>query len=374
MVKPKPRTPIPKRSAEERIKDFNEVSLGYSEKEALEEASRCIQCPNKPCVDGCPVGIDIPKFIKLVRERKYEEAYKVIKEKCPIPAITGRVCPQEKQCEKMCTLAKIGQPVAIGALERFVADWAREHGLNVDEKQKWGVGKSVAVVGSGPASIVVASDLARLGYSVTVFEALHEPGGVLVYGIPEFRLPKKIVFEEIQNLKSLGVEIETGVVVGKTITVYDLLEEFDAVFIGTGAGHPRFLNIPGENLNRIYTANEYLTRVNLMRAYLFPEYDTPIHKGKVVAVIGGGNTAMDAARTALRLGSEKVYVVYRRTRKEMPAREEEIENAEEEGVEFMFLLQPIEFIGKSKIEGLKLMKMRLGEPDESGRPRAVPTG
>ncbi|MEM0027067.1 MAG: NADPH-dependent glutamate synthase [Ignisphaera sp.] len=374
MVKPKTRIPIPKRPAEERIKDFNEVAIGYTEKEAVEEASRCIQCPDKPCVTGCPVGVDIPRFIKFVREKKFEEAYKVIKEKCPIPAITGRVCPQEKQCEKMCRLAKIGQPIAIGALERFAADWAREHGISIDEKPNQLMGKSIAVVGSGPAGIVVASDLARLGYQVTVFEALHVPGGVLVYGIPEFRLPKKIVYEELKNLKDIGVNIETGVIVGKTITVYDLLKEFDAVFIGSGAGNPKFLNIPGENLGRIYTANEYLTRVNLMKAYMFPAYDTPIHRGKRVAVIGGGNTAMDAARTALRLGAEEVYVVYRRTRREMPAREEEIANAEEEGIKFLFLVQPVEFLGKSKVEALKLEKMKLGEPDETGRPRPIPTG
>lgn len=374
MVKPKTRIPIPKRPAEERIKDFNEVAIGYTEKDAIEEASRCIQCPDKPCVTGCPVGVDIPRFIKFVREKRFEEAYKVIKERCPIPAITGRVCPQEKQCEKMCRLAKIGQPIAIGALERFVADWAEEHGIYIDEKPNQHIDKSVAVVGSGPAGIVVASDLARLGYHVTVFEVLHVPGGVLVYGIPEFRLPKKIVNEELKKLKDIGVDIETGVVVGKTITVYDLLEEFDAVFIGSGAGNPRFLNIPGENLGRIYTANEYLTRVNLMKSYMFPAYDTPIHRGKRVAVIGGGNTAMDAARTALRLGAEEVYIVYRRTRKEMPAREEEIANAEEEGIKFLFLVQPVEFLGKSKVEALKLEKMRLGEPDETGRPRPIPTG
>lgn len=374
MVKPKTRIPIPKRPPEERVRDFNEVSIGYTEKDAVEEASRCIQCPDKPCVSGCPVEVDIPRFIKLIREKRFEEAYKVVKERCPIPAITGRVCPQEKQCEKMCRLAKIGQPIAIGALERFVADWARENSVYIDEKPKQEISKGIAVVGSGPAGIVVASDLARLGYQVTVFEALHTPGGVLVYGIPEFRLPKKIVSEEIRNLVDLGVDIETGVVVGKTITVYDLLKEFDAVFIGSGAGNPRFLNIPGESLARIYTANEYLTRVNLMKAYMFPAYDTPIHRGKRVAVIGGGNTAMDAARTALRLGAEEVYIVYRRTRKEMPAREEEIVNAEEEGVKFLFLVQPIEFLGKSKVESLKLEKMRLGEPDETGRPRPLPTG
>lgn len=362
-----------KRNPSERIKDFDEVALGFSEKEALEEASRCIQCANKPCVIGCPVGIDVPKFIKLIREKRYEEAYHVIKEKCPIPAITGRVCPQEKQCEKLCTLSKLGQPIAIGALERFVADWAKEKSLYIDKTRVRNDNGYVAVVGSGPASIVVAYDLIRIGYKVVVFEALHETGGVLTYGIPEFRLPKKIVEEELSNLRELGVEIETGVIVGRTISVYDLLKEFDAVFIGTGAGHPKLLEIPGENLNYIYTANEYLTRVNLMKAYLFPKYDTPIYRGKIVGVIGGGNTAMDAARTAIRLGAEKVYLLYRRTRNEMPAREEEIINAEEEGIEFIFLVQPVEFLGDSKVRSIKLMKMKLGEPDESGRARPIPT-
>ncbi len=379
MVKVTPRVPMPKRPPEERVKDFNEVALGYDVEMAIKEASRCLQCPNKPCVKGCPVGVDIPKFIKLIRERKFEEAYKVIKDKCPIPAITGRVCPQEKQCEKYCTLAKVGQPVAIGALERFVADWAREQGI-IEEGRDYVKdvvrGKKVAVVGSGPAGIVVASDLARLGYEVVIYEALHVPGGVLVYGIPEYRLPKKIVKEELDLLRRLGVEINVGVNVGRTVTLYQLLDEFDAVFVGTGAGHPRFLNVPGENLNYIYTANEFLTRINLMRAYLFPEYDTPIHKGRIVAVVGGGNTAMDAARSALRLGAEKVYVLYRRTEAEMPARREEIENAKEEGVKFLFLVQPIGFKGNSlgNVSEVILMKMRLGEPDASGRPRPIPTG
>lgn len=375
MVKVKPRVLMPKRNPIERIRDFNEVAVGYSEKEALEEASRCLQCSNKPCVYGCPVGIDIPRFIKFIKERKYEEAYKVIKNYCPIPAITGRVCPQEKQCEKLCTLIRLGEPIAIGALERFVADWAQEQGIFIEHKSNVSRNGEIAVVGSGPAGIVVASDLARLGYNVTLFEALHEPGGVLVYGIPEFRLPKRIVRKEISYLIELGINIELGVLVGKTISIYDLLDEFDAVFIGAGAGHPRFLGIPGENLNYIYTANEFLTRVNLMKAYLFPKYDTPIYRGRYVAVIGGGNTAMDAARSALRLGAEKVYVVYRRTRKEMPAREDEIINAEEEGVEFIFLVQPVEFIGNGEgsVSKIKLMKMRLGELDETGRPKPIPT-
>uniref|UniRef100_A0A7J3I6K6 NADPH-dependent glutamate synthase n=1 Tax=Ignisphaera aggregans TaxID=334771 RepID=A0A7J3I6K6_9CREN len=372
----KPRVSIPKRKSWERIKDFNEVTLGYSEREALEEASRCLQCLNKPCIQGCPVGIDIPRFIKLIREQKYEEAYRIVKDRCPIPAITGRICPQEKQCERLCTLAKLGEPIAIGALERFVADWARENGVYIEEKSNNFKDSKVAVIGSGPAGIVVASDLARLGYEVTIFEALHIPGGVLSYGIPEFRLPKRIVNEEIKFIMEQGVNIELGVIVGKTVSIYDLLEEFDAVFIGTGAGHPRFLEIPGENLNYIYTANEFLTRINLMKAYLFPYYDTPIHRGRCVAVIGGGNTAMDAARSALRLGAEEVFVLYRRTRSEMPAREEEIRNAEEEGVKFLFLVQPVEFVGNDSgaVSEVKLMKMVLGEPDETGRPRPIATG
>ncbi len=375
MVKVKPRIPIPKRSAEERIRDFNEVVIGYDEKQAIEEASRCLQCPSKPCVKGCPIGVDVPRFIKLIRERKFEEAYKVLIEKCPVPAITGRVCPQERQCEGACTLAKLGQPIAIGALERFIADWAYEKGIEKPKVQEIMMKRrKIAVIGSGPSGIVVASDLARLGYEVTIFEALHKPGGVLTYGIPEFRLPKKIVQRELEYLRELGVVIELGVIVGRTITLNQLLDEYDAVFIGAGAGHPRFLHIPGENLNYIYSANEFLTRINLMNAYLFPEYDTPIHVGKRVAVIGAGNTAMDAARTALRLGASEVYILYRRTRKEMPARHEEIINAEEEGAKFVFLVQPIEFKGTGKVSEVKLMKMKLGEPDETGRPRPIPTG
>jgi glutamate synthase (NADPH/NADH) small chain len=367
---------MPKRSPEERIRDFNEVALGYDEQMAVKEASRCIQCPEAPCIKGCPVGINIPKFIKFIRERKFEEAYRVVKEGSPIPAITGRVCPQEKQCEKYCTLAKLGQPIAIGALERFVADWAKERGVHVDLQQIDKRSERVAVIGSGPAGIVFATDLAKLGYDVTVFEALHEAGGVLVYGIPEFRLPKKIVREELAYMKDLGIDIELGIVVGKTVSVHELLEEYHAIFIATGAGHPRMLGVPGENLNYIYTANEFLTRVNLMKAYLFPEYDTPIHRGRRVAVIGGGNTAMDAARAALRLGAEEVYVLYRRTREEMPARREEIDNAEEEGVKFVFLVQPTGFKGDSQgnVSDVLLMKMALGGPDESGRPRPIPTG
>jgi len=372
----KPRIKMPKRPPEERIKDFKEVALGFDEKQAVEEASRCLSCPTRTCVKACPVGVDVPRFLKLVAERKFEEAYFVLKEKCPIPAMTGRVCPQEQQCEGACVLAKIGQPLAIGAIERFVADWARENGIEEKIPKVKPRGKKIAVVGSGPSGIVVAADLAKLGYEVTMFEAFHIPGGVLVYGIPEYRLPKEIVRYELKYLEKLGVNIETGVLVGRTISMEELLEKYDAIFLGVGAGHPRFLNIPGENYAYIYTANEFLVRINLMKAYLFPEYDTPIHVGKRVAVIGAGNTAMDAARSALRLGAENVTILYRRTRKEMPARAEEIENAEEEGVEFVYLVQPIEFISDDgiKVSRIKLMKMRLGPPDKSGRPRPLPTG
>lgn len=376
MAKVKPRVKIPKRPPEERIKDFNEVALTLSEEQAISEASRCLQCKNPTCVKGCPVGIEIPKFIKYVKEGEFEKAYRVLKEKCPIPAITGRVCPQEKQCEKGCVLAKLGQPIAIGALERFVADWAREHGIEEELPEAKPTGKKVAVVGSGPASIVVAADLAKLGYEVNVFEALHIPGGVLVYGIPEYRLPKYIVRGEIDYLRKLGVSFDFGILVGRTIAMSELLEDYDAVFVGTGAGHPRLLRVPGENYNYIYTANEFLVRINLMRAFMFPEYDTPVHVGERVAVIGAGNTAMDAARTALRMGAKEVYILYRRTEAEMPARREEIENAKEEGIKFVFLVQPVEFFGdkNGNVTAVKLMKMKLGPPDQSGRPRPIPTG
>jgi len=364
---------MPKLDPKERIRTFSEVALGYDEETAIKEAERCLQCKDKPCVKACPVGVDIPSFIKAIRERRFEDAVRIIKEKNPIPAIAGRVCPQEKQCQGACRLGKIGEPVAIGRLERFVADWERKRGYKIPKigKKK---SKKVAVIGSGPAGLTVASDLALKGYDVTIFEALHEPGGVLLYGIPEFRLPKDIVRQEIDYIKALGVKIRCNVVVGKTIPFDELRKEFDAIFIGTGAGLPSWLGVPGEELNGVYSANEFLTRVNLMRAYRFPEYDTPIKVGKRVVTVGAGNVAMDCARTALRVGAEESFIIYRRSRKECPAREEEIENAEEEGVKFMFLANPVKFIGdeKGNVIGMEYIQMKLGEPDESGRRRPIP--
>ncbi len=369
----KEKTKIKEQDPKKRIKNFHEVALGYSLEDALKEASRCLQCKDSPCIKGCPVYIDIPAFIKLIKEAKFDEAIKKIKEKNNLPAICGRVCPQENQCEKFCVMGKKFEPVGVGRLERFVADWEIKNGIKHPKKTK-PTGKKVAVVGSGPAGLTCAGDLAKLGYEVTIFESLHKPGGVLVYGIPEYRLPKKIVEIEIDYIKKLGSEVKTDFVIGKILSIEELLEEYDAVFIGTGAGLPRFLNIPGENLNGVYSANEFLTRVNLMKAYLFPEYDTPVKKGKRIAVIGGGNTAMDSARTALRVGADKVYIVYRRSEKEMPARNEEIEHAKEEGIEFMFLTNPTEIIGDENnwVKGMKCIKMKLGEPDESGRRRPIP--
>ncbi|MFA4805301.1 NADPH-dependent glutamate synthase [Pyrococcus kukulkanii] len=384
----KERVPTPERPPEERVKDFKEVNLGYTWELALKEAERCLQCPKDyaPCIKGCPVNIDIPGFIGALRkyrddpDKAVREALKIIWACNSLPAITGRVCPQEEQCEGVCVVGKVGDPINIGKLERFVADYAREHGIEeellmeeVPKIQK--NGKKVAVIGAGPAGLTCAAELAKMGYEVTIFEALHKPGGVLIYGIPEFRLPKEIVERELAKLKELGVKIETNVLVGKTITFEELRGEFDAIFIGTGAGTPKIFPWPGVNLNGIYSANEFLTRVNLMKAYEFPEYDTPIKVGKKVAVIGGGNTAMDAARSALRLGAE-VWILYRRTRKEMTAREEEIKHAEEEGVKFMFLVSPKRFIGdeNGNLKAIELEKMKLGEPDESGRRRPIPTG
>ncbi|MCX8174234.1 MAG: NADPH-dependent glutamate synthase [Thermoplasmata archaeon] len=369
------RTPLPKQKPEERVKNFNEVALGYNEDLAVKEAERCLQCPRHPCIDGCPVNNDIPGFIKAIKERNFVEAVRIMKKTNALPGICGRVCPQEKQCEIVCTLAKKNAPVAIGALERFVADWARAHPDQVPKDEiAPPTGKKVAVVGSGPAGLTCAADLAKMGHRVTIFDALHYAGGVLMYGIPEFRLPKQIVQEEVDYVASLGVEIRLDTVIGRMVTVDELLQKYDAVFLGTGAGLPMFLNIPGENLNGIYSANEFLTRVNLMKAYLFPEYDTPVKKGKRVAVIGGGNVAMDAARCAKRIGYEEVYIVYRRSKTEMPARAEEVENAEEEGIIFKFLTNPKRFIGDEKgwVKAMECYEMTLGEPDASGRRRPVP--
>lgn len=368
------RPKMPQRPVMERIRDFFEVPLGLSEDVAVEEAQRCLQCKKPSCVKGCPVEIDIPGFVKLLGEGRFDEAIATIKEKNSLPAICGRVCPQEDQCERECVLAKKGQPIAIGYLERFLADYERERGVRPPSLPN-PVPKRVAVIGSGPAGLTCAGELAKMGYRVTVFEALHAPGGVLVYGIPEFRLPKAIVRQEVEYIQSLGVEIQVSMVVGKTFTLEDLRDEgYEAFFIGTGAGLPHFLNVPGENLNGIYSANEFLTRSNLMKAYLFPRYDTPIKVGRRVAVIGGGNVAMDAARTALRLGAEEVCLVYRRTKKEMPARIEEVERAEEEGVNCVILTTPVRFIGNENgwVTGMECIQMELGEPDESGRRRPVP--
>ena len=371
------RHPMPKQDPRERIRNFNEVALGYPADVAVEEAKRCIGCPKRPCVAGCPVEVDIPSFVKLIAEGKFVEAARKIKEKNSLPAICGRVCPQETQCEERCTLGKKGKPVAIGALERFAADYERASGTQAasEPAPASGAAGRVAVVGSGPAGLTCAADLAKMGYSVVLFESLHSTGGVLRYGIPEFRLPKAIVDEEVEYVKSLGVEIRVNTLVGKTVSVDELFRDgFDAIFLGTGAGLPHFLGIPGENLNGVYSANEFLTRSNLMKAYLFPEYDTPIWVGRRVAVVGAGNVAMDAARTALRLGAEKVSIVYRRSRAEMPARLEEIENAEEEGVEFMLLTNPIRVLGDERgwVRGMECIRMELGDPDESGRRRPVP--
>lgn len=373
-----PRQTMPVQDAEIRSRNFNEVALGYSEEQALLEASRCLTCKKPLCMEGCPVEVDIPLFIKFIQEesRDFQKAINKIKEKNNLPAICGRVCPQESQCEKYCILGKKSQPVAIGRLERFVADWEMAHGESKANPVK-PTGKRVAVVGSGPAGLTVAADLAMLGHEVTVMEALHIPGGVLVYGIPEFRLPKTIVRREIDNIRKLGVTVKTNMVVGKINTVDELLNgEYDAVFIGTGAGLPYFMDIPGENFNGVYSANEYLTRNNLMKGYLFPEYMTPIKTGDKVAVIGAGNVAMDAARTARRLGAKDVYIVYRRSEKEMPARAEEIEHAIEEGVQLRLLTSPVEILGDAngRVRGLICQKYELGEPDASGRrtPVAIP--
>jgi glutamate synthase (NADPH) small chain len=371
------RVEMPRQDPKERGKNFKEVATGYSPEQAKQEANRCIQCKKRNCTTGCPVGVDIPEFIKALREDNLPEAVKALKNKNSLPGICGRVCPQESQCESQCTLEKQKAPIAIGRLERFVADWERANKSNLSNSApvlKPSTGKKVAVVGTGPAGLTAAADLAKNGYKVTIFEALHVAGGVLMYGIPEFRLPKEIVQNEVNFVKSLGVEIKLDSIVGKLDTVDELLNNgYDAVFLGTGAGLPMFLNIPGENLNGIYSANEYLTRVNLMKAYKFPEYDTPVKIGKNVAVCGGGNVAMDAARCALRLGAENVYIVYRRSEEEMPARKEELENAKEEGIILKLLSNPKRFIGNEQgfVKAIECNQMTLGEPDSSGRRRPI---
>ena len=370
------RVPMPRQAPAIRRRNFDEVALGYSEQQAVEEAGRCIQCKKPGCIEGCPVGVNIPEFIKAVHEGDMPAAVRIIKNTNSLPAICGRVCPQETQCEMTCALNKKGAPIAIGRLERYVADWERAH-PEVGEKQKEHVafnGKKVAMVGSGPAGLTCAADLTKLGYEVSIFEAFHVAGGVLMYGIPEFRLPKDIVQAEVDYVRSLGVEIKLDHVIGKIATVDELLQNgYDAVFLAPGAGAPMFLNIPGENLSGVYSANEFLTRTNLMKAYRFPEYDTPIKIGRRVAVFGGGNVAMDASRCALRLGVEEVHLIYRRSEVEMPARAEERENAKEEGVIFRLLTNPDRFIGdeQGKVSAVECYGMDLGEPDESGRRRPI---
>jgi glutamate synthase (NADPH/NADH) small chain len=366
---------MPRQDPQERIHNFYEVALGYGQEQARAESERCLRCKKSPCVAGCPVEIDIPAFVDLVREGDFAGAIRKIREKNSLPAICGRVCPQEDQCEKVCVLGMKGDPVAVGRLERFAADYEMQN-LKMDPPPRPApTGKKVAVVGSGPAGLTVAGDLAKLGHEVMIFEALHRAGGVLVYGIPEFRLPKAIVQKEVEYVVSLGVELCLDAVIGRLFTVDDLFTSgYQAVFLGNGAGLPTFMNIPGENLNGVYSANEYLTRSNLMKAYLFPDYDTPIIKGRHVAVVGGGNVAMDSVRTALRLGAENAYIIYRRSRTEMPARHEEIDNAGEEGVKFMMLTNPVRILGDEKgwVTAIECVRMELGEPDESGRRRPVP--
>ncbi|MBP7868655.1 MAG: NADPH-dependent glutamate synthase [Firmicutes bacterium] len=386
------RAEMPKQSPEERRSNFREVALGLDPELAVREAKRCIQCKTRPCTKGCPVEVEIPEFIALMAQGKFQEADAKIKEKNSLPAICGRVCPQESQCESLCTLGKKFEPVAVGALERFAADWTREHNpeSGCEKASSDGSARSlcaaadgvkrpsarIAVIGSGPAGLTCAAELALMGYEVDIYESLHETGGVLRYGIPEFRLPKAIVNQEVDYVRSLGVRIFTNVLVGTTLDLNEMLDkgEYQAAFVGTGAGLPYFLEIPGENLNGVYSANEFLTRVNLMKAYRFPEYDTPVKIGKRVVVVGAGNVAMDAARTSLRLGAEDVKIVYRRSRTEMPARLEEIENAEEEGVQMFLLTNPVRIIsdGKGGVGAMECIKMELGEPDASGRRRPVP--
>jgi glutamate synthase (NADPH/NADH) small chain len=370
-----PRQQMPEQKPEVRKRNFKEVPLGLTKELAMKEAERCLQCKKPACIEDCPVSVDIPGFIKLIKEGEFTKSIRKIWEKNALPAVCGRVCPQEIQCEGKCILGKKGDSVAIGNLERFVADLEREQGTGELPPKAEPTGKKVAVVGSGPSGLTVAGDLILKGHDVTIFEAFHKPGGVLVYGIPEFRLPKDIVFSEVNFLERLGVKLECNAVVGRIVSIDELFEQgYDAVYIGVGAGLPSFLNVPGENLIGIYSANEYLTRSNLMKAYLFPEYDTPIAIGKNVAVFGAGNVAMDSARTAMRLGADTVRIVYRRSREEMPARGAEIHHAEEEGIEFYLLTAPTLFSGdeNGRVTGMECLKMELGEPDESGRRRPIP--
>ncbi|NOX97024.1 MAG: NADPH-dependent glutamate synthase [Nitrospirae bacterium] len=371
------RQKMPEQDPRKRVHNFSEVTLGYSEEMAISEAERCLNCKKPRCVQGCPVEIDIPGFLSKIKEKNFQEAISLVKEKNNLPAVCGRVCPQETQCEEVCILAKKGESVAIGRLERFVADWEAENGLKSKVKslkQKNPCLPRVAIVGSGPAGITCAGDLARVGYQATIFESLSEAGGVLRYGIPEFRLPKGVLDRELDYVRGLGVEIKVNMVIGMIKEIDNLLREgYRAVFIGTGAGLPYFMQIPGENLNGVYSANEFLTRINMMKAYLFPEYETPVKVGEKVAVIGAGNVAMDSARCALRLGAKEVSIVYRRSEKEMPARLEEIHHAREEGIEFRLLTVPTRIMGNAgRVEKMECIKMELGEPDESGRRRPLP--
>ncbi len=370
-----PRQPMPTQDPQERARNYNEVALGYPDEAALLEAFRCLQCKRPKCVEGCPVGVNIPAFIQYLKDGDMPGAVRSLKGDNNLPAICGRVCPQETQCEALCIMGKKHEPVAIGRLERYVADWDLAHPTPPPELPPPS-GKKVAVIGCGPAGLTCAGDLARYGHQVTIFESLHAPGGVLIYGIPEFRLPKKIVYAEVDYVRSLGVEIRLDTVIGKTYTLDELLHEqgYDAIFLGTGAGLPMFMHIPGENYNGVYSANEFLTRINLMKAYLFPEWDTPVKVGRKVAVIGAGNVAMDAARSALRLGADEVHIVYRRSAAEVPARAEEVHHAQEEGIIFDFLTNPVEIYGDEQgwVRGMKCIRMKLGEPDASGRRRPLP--
>ena len=371
------RNPMPEQPADIRNKNFEEVALGYDMATAIDEAQRCLNCPKPRCVEGCPVNVEIPAFIQAIAQSKLNEAITILKRKNSLPAVCGRVCPQENQCESKCVLGIKGESVAIGRLERFVADYAREQGIDITKTDiDSSKDKKIAIVGSGPSGLTAAGDLAKMGYDVTMYEALHAPGGVLMYGIPQFRLPKEIVKHEIDALKDLGVKIIPNAVIGRTFTIKELMDEegFSAVYVGTGAGLPHFMHIDGENLNGVYSANEFLTRVNLMRAYQFPNVATPVYVGKNVAVLGGGNVAMDAARSAKRLGAENVYIVYRRGKEELPARAEEVFHAEEEGIEFKLLQNPTKILGNEEgwVSGMEVIKMELGEPDDSGRRRPVP--